>query len=127
MGGPLKKISDRIFMDVLEAWGSGNTGKAGSRMNFKRGLFRIWVVVTVLWIAAWAYYVWDYCVLREYQYGIACFSGSINMELHVGSTIERILSFHSYRRLFAILLGPPIVLLVAGFWVVRGFFSPQSK
>jgi len=106
-------------MDVLEAWGSGSTGKAGSRMNFKRGLFRIWVVVAVLWIAAWAYYVWDYCVLREYQYGIAC--------LHVGSTTERIVSFHSYRRLFAILLGPPIVLLVAGFWVVRGFFSPQSK
>jgi hypothetical protein len=30
-------------------------------LNLKQGLFRLWVVVAVLWVYAWIYYVWTDC------------------------------------------------------------------
>jgi hypothetical protein len=53
-------------------------------VNLKQGLFRLWVVVALLWVSAWIYYVWTDCFYPVRGLGkLVCFStGHYGVPLH---------------------------------------------
>jgi hypothetical protein len=80
-------------------------------MNLRRGLFRLWIIVAVLWVAAATWALWD-----------RFFDPWVDFPAAVPSDQETL----EYQRLYALALivVPPIALFVVSlvcFWVARGF------
>jgi hypothetical protein len=77
--------------------------RASAQVNWQRGLWRVWLLVSAAWMMGWIVYL----ILYGIQGG-----------------------FHASAELLAIpvlLIGPPIALLLFGFmagWAFRGF-SPE--
>ena len=68
-------------------------------INWRRGLFRVWVLASSSWVMAWAIYLIMYAI-REGQ-----------------RTVDLLV-------IPVLLIGPPLALLVFGFgvgWAFRGF------
>jgi hypothetical protein len=83
-------------------------------MNLRRGLFRLWIVATLLWVAAFAWYVSDCSYLAD------------RLTCRVADTIV----IRDYVSLSAIALGVPLGLLFVGYpltLIIRVFLPPQSK
>ncbi|WDZ78259.1 hypothetical protein PWG15_07145 [Ensifer adhaerens] len=110
-------------------------------MNIRRGLFRIWLIASVLWVLILAFYVDVEGRGRAgtnegsiYLHGWAVVTDGWKAEKEAASVGEastvpdeirsRILVGREVQMaalLFgALLLGPPLVLLVLGVWVIRG-------
>jgi hypothetical protein len=69
-------------------------------VNWRRGLFRVWVLLSAAWIMGWTIYL----LLYGIQVGFQNFSGLLSIPV--------------------VLVGPPIALLLFGLaarWAVRGF------
>ena len=56
---------------------SANASKrhSGSQMNWPRGLFRVWVVESVLWAIGYGWYFWHSCWLQSDTGDYWCFTG----------------------------------------------------
>ena len=76
------------------------TTRAATQLNWRRGLWRVWLLVSAAWIMGWIVYL----ILYGIQGG-----------------------FHASAEFLAIpvlLIGPPVALLLFGFmagWAFRGF------
>ncbi len=73
---------------------------APAEVNWRRGLFRVWLLLSAAWIMGWILYFLVYGI----QVGFQNISGLLAIPV--------------------LLLGPPIVLLVLGWatgWAFRGF------
>ena len=71
-----------------------------AEVNWRRGLFRVWVLLSVAWIMGWIVYL----LLHGIQVGFR----------HLGDLLS----------IPVLLLGPPIALLLFGLaagWAFRGF------
>jgi hypothetical protein len=80
-------------------------------MNLRRGFFRLWIAVAVLWVIAATWILWDHV-----------FDPWAAFPVVLPSDREAL----NYQRLYAVALivVPPIALFGFGlvcFWVVRGF------
>lgn len=118
-------------------------------MNFRRGLFRLWLIVSALWVLALVVYAEIEGRRRDVTDGGSIFvrgwvvitdswkaeeevaatrqkaAASGSLSIVVPDEIEsRISSGREVQKaalLFGgMLLGPPLVLLVLGAWVIRG-------
>jgi hypothetical protein len=81
-------------------------------MNWQRGLLRVWVVLSLLWIAYGVVQAWT---------PLGCWTG-----FSAGPWCRYV--YAQPATLAAIILGPPIVLWMAGaivIWVLRGFSKPR--
>jgi hypothetical protein len=72
-----------------------------TEQQLKKGLFRLWIVVSVCWVSYW------------HLYTLACTPESFTRAYtsHFGET-------------FCIIFLPPVILLILGksiFWIARGF------
>jgi hypothetical protein len=80
-------------------------------MRIERGLFRIWVVCSAVWIAYWLWWLAGGC--RNYPIGTMC-HGWLLRELDLGE----------YVQLAGFVIGPPVAVFAVGLgvlWAVRGF------
>jgi hypothetical protein len=94
-------------------------------MNLRRGLFRLWIAASLLWLIAYVAYLWSRCIYMDTTDGtmLWCWSGEGDW---VGS--PRYFLIAAYARLFAIAVSVPLGMLIVGYalaWIVRGF--QQSK
>ncbi len=84
----------------------GEQARAATQLNWRRGLFRLWLLLSLAWIMGWIVYL--------ILVGI---TGSLQ-------TLGDFLSIP------VILLGPPIALLLFGLvagWAVRGFKTDNDE
>ena len=51
-----KSWHDNTPERIIGAVSRGGTSEA---VNFRRGLLRIWAVLSAFWIATWAFYIWN--------------------------------------------------------------------
>ena len=83
-------------------------------MNLRRGLFRAWVVASVVWVGA--------CILR---YNFSCFFGSYSgCEWWAYPTLNYYVSPNDYVEVLAKTFGVPIaafVIGIAALWAAKGF------
>jgi hypothetical protein len=89
---PLYSIPRRSFVPQ---------SKDQTPVNWRRGLFRVWLLITVAWVMSWVLYL----IVDEIRTG---FRGSDMMTVPV------------------LLIGPPVALLIFGMatgWAFRGFKS----
>jgi hypothetical protein len=73
-------------------------------LNWRRGLFRVWAVISIAWIMAWVIYLLIYGV-REGFRGTA-----------------------DYLTIPIVLIGPPVALLIFGLavrWAFQGFAADR--
>jgi hypothetical protein len=80
-------------------------GNAPAEVNWRRGLFRVWLLVSAAWIMGWIVYL----ILHGIQVGFQNFSSLLSIPV--------------------LLFGPPIALLLFGLaagWAFRGF-KPDIK
>ena len=74
-------------------------------LNWRRGLFRLWLLVSAAWIMGWAIYVILSGLGQEFK------------------TTEDFLAIP------VVFFGPPIALLLCGLatgWAIRGFWSDEK-
>jgi hypothetical protein len=78
-------------------------------MNWTKGLFRLWIAVSLLWIISF--------LIDRFSDNIPSI---VELQQHSQSTTQ----------LVALVVGPPIALLVLGFviwWIIAGFRAPRRK
>jgi hypothetical protein len=97
-------------------------------LRVARGLFRLWVFASVVWVTSWGAYVW-----------LTRLEGPITLQ-DTGEKLEGFLAFHTdfgtgwkelsrftfgdYASLVSIAFGIPLAVLVLGWgarWVIAGF------
>jgi hypothetical protein len=123
------------IVDVLETLGNFN------RMNFRRGLFRLWIAAAGIWVFAAGYTLWplempserqwppdvSFCQLAPWQ--------TENQRLPVAVCERRYkeLILEEWKRLgiqVSKIIAPPFALLpfiFVGLWVFRGFRTDYGK
>src|SRR5262249_13430539 len=80
------------------------------------GLFRIWIVASIVWLVGWLWYVWATCDGNERLYCYTSFFDDWMAPLP--------LTFLDYAKLIATGMVVPIVVLALGsalVWAFRGF------
>ncbi len=85
---------------------SGEHGDEPSMINWRRGLFRVWFLVSIAWIMAWMVYLAMNGIQGEFK--------------TIGDFLE----------IPVLLFGPPIALLCFGVvarWAFQGFAPGNSK
>jgi len=88
-------------------------------VKLKRGLFRLWIVVSLVWVAGWVGYIRATCVTivyREY-----CRTGLFGEWL---SPLP--FTLWNYANIAAVAVGVPVAILVLGvglLWAGDGFAS----
>lgn len=78
----------------------GANDNTGLPINWRRGLFRIWLLMSMAWVLGWSVYLVLYAIQGGFDHGAPLFD------------------------LPVLLLGPPIALLAFGsaaIWALRGF------
>jgi hypothetical protein len=78
----------------------GANDNAALPINWRRGLFRIWLLISMAWVLGWSVYLMLYAIQGGFDQGARVY------ELPV------------------LLLGPPVALLAFGsaaIWALRGF------
>jgi hypothetical protein len=87
-------------------------------MNLRRGFFRIWIALSVLWVALSTWLIWESCVRDSDGYlWCSVLDGDWIMEL-------RYFGWRDGLRIATAVLSVPVGLLIIGatsFWVKRGF------
>jgi H+/Cl- antiporter ClcA len=104
-------------------------------VTWRRGLIRLWVVLSFLWVAGafypYVYFYWGWHV-EEYLYGQK--SNLVDLDslvidgLPSPSELKSIKSRWFYKSLF-LALTPPLAVLLLGAvigWIIRGF-SPAAR
>jgi hypothetical protein len=109
-------------------------------MNWKRGFFRVWLVLSVCWLGFWALGIYEHVVERSSAAAAhACFMAKKDIpppgnpfDCFDGVRGNRFADLiplpRSISNYVAIALGPPIALLLLGLvtiWVSRGFRRPR--
>jgi hypothetical protein len=90
-------------------------------VNVRHGLFRLWIVASVIWVVAWLSYIWATCETHgnanaHLTYCYTDFSGWM-------SAWESF-SFWEYARIAGVALGFPAAILIVGWallWALGGF------
>src|SRR5438477_138594 len=75
-------------------------------LNWRQGLFRLWLLVSAAWIMGWAIYVILSVLAQAFK------------------------TAGDYLAIPVVFFGPPIALLLSGLatgWAIRGFRSDESK
>jgi hypothetical protein len=89
-------------------------------MNIRRGLYRVWIVASVLWLAGFSWYFWNYYCF--YDGGtVLCWTGEENIFAALSE-----FSLRQYASVVANALLLPFLTLILGYafaWVARGFLS----
>jgi hypothetical protein len=98
-------------------------------MDLNRGLFRVWVVVSLIWFFGWLGYVWTTCEVKHIpgsaqnepwkEYVKFCYTG-----LGEWMTQVQNFTFWDYASIAGTGVGVPIVALVLGLsflWAADGF------
>lgn len=83
-------------------------------MNWRRGLFRLWVCLSIIWICFWAWQRNIVCELNLPHYGSGpwCEYQTWDVAFHIKTA--------------AILFGPPLLVGLVG-WVISGFGRTGQK
>jgi hypothetical protein len=98
-------------------------------MRMTRGLFRVWVVAAVVWLAGWITYVWETC-LHEHRPGSPSGELGTYCYTNVFSDWMSPYSFFTvwdYARIIISGASIPLVVLLFGAavgWAARGFRAP---
>jgi hypothetical protein len=93
-------------------------------MNLKRGFVRLWIVASLLWIAAFIWYLRASCSYSADDV-LDCWTGDEDWMMPISY-----FSIRDYARLGMIGASVPLGLLFFGYviaWVAKGFRSPHSK
>jgi hypothetical protein len=104
-------------------------------MNLRRGLFRIWVVASLIWLIGWHWYVWATCETKHIpfssqgepwkEYVKFCYTGFGEWMTQVQN-----FTFWDYASIAATGVGVPIAAFVIGFgllWAADGFRSHPNR
>jgi hypothetical protein len=101
-------------------------------MNFRRGLFRAWLVASGAWIVGWFFYIWATCDLKHVPgqepanlYVTLCYTG-------FGGWMTQVQYFTVWDYLSIALSGVavPIAAFVLGvciLWTIDGFRANQKS
>src|SRR5262245_7481619 len=93
-------------------------------MNLKRGLLRLWIIATVLWLAGFVWYFWTHLCIYSTDNRLMCLVGEDDW---VGRLSE--FSISTYGRLSMIALSVPVGVLLIGYaiaWAYKQlFFNPK--
>ena len=94
-------------------------------MNWERGLFRVWMVGSIVWAVAWVGYIWGTCELkhvpgtREGTYITMCYTGFSGwMTQYPSFTVL------DYASIAVSGASVPVAVLLLGLvirWIARGF------
>ena len=106
---------------VLHSLTGGSSPSERLTMNVRRGLIRAWVLLSIIWLAAWAFYIWDSRLVATEDKFVA-----YHTDLGQGWTEPMDFVLANYLELVGIGLGPPASILAFGAaigWEVRGFRS----
>lgn len=99
-------------------------------MNLKRGLFRLWLLGSGIWLAGWFIFIWATCELKQYPgsgdkpweaYVQICYTGFSSWMTQV-----RNFTVWDYASIVGSGLAVPVAALVIGLgvlWVKDGFKS----
>jgi len=95
-------------------------------MNARRGLLRLWVFASLIWVVSWAAYVW-FSRLEEAEDP----TGRTFLAFHTGFGKEwkeiSEFGFEDYLGLSAIWLGIPLAVFVLGYVVWRARQASEAK
>ena len=86
--------------------GYTGSGIDSAPLNWRRGLFRLWLLVSAAWMMGWAIYV------------------ILSALAHAFKTVG------DYFAIPVIFFGPPIALLICGLaakWAIGGFMSDEKR
>lgn len=97
-------------------------------MNWSRGLFRAWLVVSVLWAALCI--GWNWSTLASSLSEVSCLIGDASAR---PACVYHNMGYVSWgledRQFWLTLATPPLVILLLGYavlWVGRGFRRPEN-
>jgi hypothetical protein len=121
--GEGSKLTCFDLEDLAKKWTTGT----GGGMRIRRGFFRLWLVLSVIWIAGGAWLLWDDLTGKLRPEELAA-QATFNPPIPEGYILALILEnvHERCRRALQLVLLPPLGLLAlggAGFWIVRGFQS----
>ena len=96
-------------------------------MNLRRGLWRLWIIASCIWVIGWLAYVWSTCTMLPGAGGpfMICHTSPF----WPGFTEMGMLTVRDYLDLAIGALVGPAALLVVGLatgWVAAGFRSAKS-
>jgi hypothetical protein len=119
--------SQHTYVDLEKLAKRWEEKDAGGSMRLRRGLFRLWLVLSIIWIAGGAWLLWD-DLTGKLQLEELAAQATLSPPLPEGFILDTILENVYERRRYALelVLVPPLGLLAlgcAGFWVARGFQS----
>jgi hypothetical protein len=100
-------------------------GCEGTAVNFRRGLFRTWLFLSALWLATWAFYIWDSRLVATEDESHRPFV-AYHTDFGQGWKEPKDFSASDYLSLVGIGLGIPVLILglgVASAWAIAGFRS----
>ena len=83
-----------------------------------RGLFRLWVFASAVWVASWGAYVWLTRLVGPEDFL------ALHIDFGTGWKEPRFFTFGDYASLVSIAFGIPLAVLVLGCgarWVIAGF------
>ena len=125
-----ESFSERKVGSAQPCKRTGGFGKpskrhSGTQMNWPRGLFRVWVVASVLWAIGYAGYFWHSCSLQS-DGDHWCLTGELNDRIEP----LRYFGWRQYLYHLGWAFGVPLLVLLIGSatyaalqWIVIGFRS----
>jgi hypothetical protein len=101
-------------------------------MNLKRGLFRVWLVASGVWVAGWLIYIWATCDLKHVpgdeppnQYVTVCYTNFSGWMTQVSY-----FTIWDYGSIALSALAVPVGAFILGFcafWAANGFKGDQKS
>jgi hypothetical protein len=88
-------------------------------VNWKRGLLRVWVIASLIWLAGWLLYFWATCNLNP-DNDLYCYTSFLDDWMKPAPYF----TFLDYASIVATGMVVPIAALIIGFgilWAVGGF------
>jgi len=98
-------------------------------MNLRRGLFRVWLVVSVIWLAWWGTYLWN-SRLEATEDKTGRQFVAFHTDFGVPWREVRDFGFVDYLSVLAIGFGIPLLVLAVGCgltWAAAGFSARQIR
>jgi len=99
-------------------------------MNWPRGLFRVWVVASVLWAIGYAWYFWHECWLQSDTGDYWCFTGDFD----AWTEPLRHFGWRQYLYNSGWAFGVPLLVLLIGSatyavlqWIVNGESNSERR
>lgn len=100
-------------------------------MNLKRGLLRIWLVASGMWLVGWFLYIWATCDLKhvpgdqpDNSYVTLCYTGFSGWMTQV-----RYFTIWDYASIILSGIAVPVAAFILGictFWAAAGFKTRQQ-